>query len=70
MIGGVVGVHSLESSLRCVFLKVVWDSRLVKEFFRMFGLEAPKAMSDFISKYCEIFLLFPGEGQSILLWAN
>ena len=57
MIGEVVGVHSLESSLRCVFLKVVWDSRLVKEFFRMFGSEAPRAMSDFISKYCEIFSL-------------
>ena len=36
-IGEVVDVHNSEGSLRCVFLKVVRDSRLVKDLFRMFG---------------------------------
>ena len=36
-IGEVVEVHNSESSLRCVFLKVVRDSRLVNVLFKISG---------------------------------
>ena len=56
-IGVVVEVHCSESSLRNVFLKVVRDSRLVNVLLKISGSQSPKAMSDFISKYCEIVSL-------------
>ena len=56
-IGVVVEVHSSESSIRSVFLKVVRDSLLVNVLFKISGSQSPKAMSDFISKYCEIVSL-------------
>ena len=56
-IGEVMNVHSSVVSLRCVFLKVVWSRRLVKVPFKMYGSQAPRAMSVLISRYCENFSL-------------
>ena len=50
-------MHSSVDSLRCVFLKVVRGSRLVKVLLKMYGLQAPRTISDFISRYCEIVSL-------------
>ena len=50
-------MHSSVDSLRCVFLKVVRGSRLVKVLLKMYGSQAPRAISDFISRYCEIVSL-------------
>ena len=50
-------MHSSVDSLRCVFLKMVQRSRLVKVLFKMYGSQAPRAISDFISRYCEIVSL-------------
>ena len=50
-------MHSSVDSLRCVFLKVVRGSRLVKVLLKMYGSQAPRAMSVLISRYCEIVSL-------------
>ena len=50
-------MHSSVDSLRCVFLKVVRGSRLVKVLLKMYGSQAPRTISDFISRYCEIVSL-------------
>ncbi len=50
-------MHSSVDSLRCVFLKMVRSSRLVKVLLKMYGSQAPGAISDFISRYCEIVSL-------------
>ena len=63
-IGEVVNVHSSVVSLRCVFLKVVWNRRLVKVPFKMYGSQAPRAMSVLISRYCEIVSL-SSKGRSV-----
>ena len=63
-IGEVVNVHSSVVSLRCVFLKVVWSRRLVKVPFKMYGSQAPRAMSVFISRYCESVSL-SSRGRSV-----
>ena len=63
-VGEVMNVHSSVVSLRCVFLKVVWSRRLVKVPLRIYGLQAPRAMSVLISRYCEIFSL-SSRGRSI-----
>ena len=57
-------MHSSVVSLRCVFLKVVRSSRLVKVLFKMYGSQAPRAMSVFISRYCEIVSL-SSRGRSV-----
>ena len=63
-IGEVMNVHSSVVSLRCVFLKVVWSRRLVKVLFKMYGSQAPRAMSVLISRYCEIVSL-SSKGRSV-----
>ena len=57
-------MHSSVDSLRCVFLKMVRSSRLVKVLFKMYGSQAPRAMSVFISRYCESVSL-SSRGRSV-----
>ena len=61
-------MHSSVDSLRCVFLKVVRGRRLVKVLLKMYGSQAPRTISDFISRYCEIVsLISRGSSEYFIL---